>query len=105
MEQGFLFLYYQPTAPERRRADLTYDTQNTKSAAGDRLRRVQREAEGKRESPRAKKNWRKCVMYEKVSTDLNFVDRGKKVEKFWKDEKSLKKSIDSRRKGTPYVFL
>ena len=43
-------------------------------------------------------------MYEKVSTDLNFVDREKKVEKFWKDEKIFEKSIDSRRKGTPYVF-
>ena len=40
-------------------------------------------------------------MYEKVSTDLNFVDREKKVEKFWKDEKIFEKSIDSRRKGTP----
>ena len=43
-------------------------------------------------------------MYEKVSTDLNFVDREKQVEKFWKDEKIFEKSIDSRRKGTPYVF-
>ena len=41
-------------------------------------------------------------MYEKVSTDLNFVDREKQVEKFWKDEKIFEKSIDSRRKGTPY---
>ena len=24
-------------------------------------------------------------MYDKVSTDLNFVDREKKVEKFWRD--------------------
>ena len=30
-------------------------------------------------------------MYEKVSTDLNFVDREKKVEKFWKDEKIFEK--------------
>ena len=37
-------------------------------------------------------------MYEKVSTDLNFVDREKQVEKFWKDEKIFEKSIDSRRK-------
>ena len=43
-------------------------------------------------------------MYEKVSTDLNFVDREKQAEKFWKDEKIFEKSIDSRRKGTPYVF-
>ena len=35
---------------------------------------------------------------------LNFVDREKQVEKFWKDEKIFEKSIDSRRKGTPYVF-
>ena len=33
-------------------------------------------------------------MYEKVSTDLNFVDREKQVEKFWKDEKIFEKSID-----------
>ena len=26
-------------------------------------------------------------MYQKVSTDLNFVDREKQVEKFWKDQK------------------
>ena len=43
-------------------------------------------------------------MYEKVSTDLNFVDREKQVEKFWKDQKIFEKSIDSRKKGTPYVF-
>ena len=43
-------------------------------------------------------------MYKQVSTDLNFVDREKQVEKFWKDEKIFEKSIDSRRKGTPYVF-
>ena len=43
-------------------------------------------------------------MYEKVSTDLNFVDREKRVEKFWRDQKIFEKSIDSRKKGTPYVF-
>ena len=43
-------------------------------------------------------------MYQKVSTDLNFVDREKQVEKFWKDQKIFEKSIDSRRKGQPYVF-
>ena len=26
-------------------------------------------------------------MYQKVSTDLNFVDREKQVEKFWKDHR------------------
>ncbi len=43
-------------------------------------------------------------MYEKVSTDLNFVEREKQVEQFWKDQKIFEKSVDSRRKGTPYVF-
>ena len=43
-------------------------------------------------------------MYQKVSADLNFVDREKQVEKFWKDQKIFEKSIDSRRKGKPYVF-
>ncbi len=44
------------------------------------------------------------VMYEKVSTNMNFVEREKKIEKFWKDENIFEKSIESRRKGTPYVF-
>ena len=30
-------------------------------------------------------------MYQKVSTDLNFVDREKQVEKFWKDQKIFEK--------------
>ena len=32
-------------------------------------------------------------MYKKVSTDLNFVDREKEVEKFWKDNNIFEKSI------------
>jgi isoleucyl-tRNA synthetase len=44
------------------------------------------------------------VMYEKVSTNMNFVEREKKIEKFWKDENIFEKSIESRKKGTPYVF-
>ncbi|MCI8830950.1 MAG: isoleucine--tRNA ligase [Lachnospiraceae bacterium] len=43
-------------------------------------------------------------MYEKVSTNMNFVEREKKIEKFWKDEDIFKKSIDSRKEGIPYVF-
>ncbi|MGN1347978.1 MAG: isoleucine--tRNA ligase [Acutalibacteraceae bacterium] len=41
-------------------------------------------------------------MYKKVSTDLNFVQREKEIEKFWKDEKIFEKSelID----GPSYVF-
>ena len=43
-------------------------------------------------------------MYDKVSTDLNFVDREKKIEKFWRDNHIFEKSIETRAKGTPYVF-
>ena len=32
-------------------------------------------------------------MYEKVDTNLNFVDREKKVEQFWKDEDIFKKRV------------
>ncbi len=43
-------------------------------------------------------------MYEKVSTDLKFVEREKKVEKFWKDNDIFRKSMD-RREGCPtYMF-
>ena len=35
------------------------------------------------------------VMYEKVSTNMNFVEREKKIEKFWKDENIFEKSIES----------
>ena len=43
-------------------------------------------------------------MYKKVSTDLNFVQREKQIEKFWKDNKIFEKSVDSRAKGESYVF-
>ncbi len=43
-------------------------------------------------------------MYKKVSSELNFVQREKNIEKFWKENKIFEKSIDSRREGTPYVF-
>ncbi len=43
-------------------------------------------------------------MYEKVSTDLKFVDREKKVEKFWKDQDIFRKSMDSRKDGPTYTF-
>ena len=38
-------------------------------------------------------------MYQKVSTDLKFVEREKLIEKFWKDNDIFKKSIDQRRKA------
>jgi len=44
------------------------------------------------------------MIYEKVNSDMNFVDREKKVGEFWKENKIFEKSIESRREGTPYVF-
>ena len=43
-------------------------------------------------------------MYQKVNPDLNFVDREKEVEKFWKDNDIFKKSMDNRKKGETYTF-
>ncbi len=43
-------------------------------------------------------------MYEKVSTDLNFVEREKKVEKYWRDNDIFKKSIEQRANGETYTF-
>ena len=35
-------------------------------------------------------------MYKKVSTDMNFVEREKEVEKFWDDENIFQKSMDEK---------
>jgi len=43
-------------------------------------------------------------MYEKVSANLNFVEREKKVEKFWEENKIFEKSVDSRKEGETYTF-
>ena len=43
-------------------------------------------------------------MYKQVSTSLNFVDREKEVEKFWKENDIFKKSMDSRKEGPTYTF-
>ena len=43
-------------------------------------------------------------MYEKVSPNLNFVEREKKVEKFWNDNGIFQKSIDERKEGEVYTF-
>ena len=43
-------------------------------------------------------------MYDKVSTDLKFVEREKKVEQYWKDNDIFRKSIDHRAKGETYTF-
>ncbi len=43
-------------------------------------------------------------MYQKVSTDLNFVEREKQVEQFWKDNHIFEKSMESRKQGPTYTF-
>ena len=35
-------------------------------------------------------------MYQKVSTDLKFVDREKKTEKFWEENDIFRKSMENR---------
>ena len=49
------------------------------------------------------RNGGKARMYDKVPTDLKFVEREKEVEKFWEDEHIFEKSIKMR-EGQPYVF-
>ena len=43
-------------------------------------------------------------MYNKVSTDLNFVQREKNIEKFWKDNDIFRKSIKEREGCPTYMF-
>ncbi|MDD6811064.1 MAG: isoleucine--tRNA ligase [Lachnospiraceae bacterium] len=43
-------------------------------------------------------------MYQKVDTNLNFVDREKEVCQFWKDNDIFQKSMDSRKEGPTYTF-
>ncbi len=43
-------------------------------------------------------------MYQKVSTDLNFVEREKEIEKFWRENDIFKKSMESRKEGETYTF-
>ena len=33
-------------------------------------------------------------MYSKVNTDMNFVEREKEVEQFWKEDNTFKKSME-----------
>ena len=43
-------------------------------------------------------------MYEKVSTNLNFVEREKNIKKFWEAEQIFQKSMDSKKEGPTYTF-
>ena len=47
---------------------------------------------------------RKEIMYQKVSTDLNFVEREKNIEKFWRENDIFKKSMERRKDGPTYTF-
>ena len=44
------------------------------------------------------------MVYEKVSSDMNFVDREKQIEKFWNDNDIFKKSMEHRKEGETYTF-
>ena len=44
------------------------------------------------------------IVYQKVDTNLNFADREKKVEQFWKENHIFEKSMDSRKEGETYTF-
>ena len=43
-------------------------------------------------------------MYKKVSTNLNFVEREKETEKFWKDHDVFRKSMEVRKGSPVYTF-
>ncbi|MCI8859185.1 MAG: isoleucine--tRNA ligase [Lachnospiraceae bacterium] len=43
-------------------------------------------------------------MYNKVETNLNFVEREKQTEQFWKDQDIFKKSMENRKEGETYTF-
>jgi len=43
-------------------------------------------------------------MYQKVSTDLNFVEREKDIEKFWRENDIFKKSMENRKGCPAYTF-
>lgn len=43
-------------------------------------------------------------MYRKVSTDLGFEDREKRVEQFWKENDVFRKTMEHRKEGETYTF-
>jgi isoleucyl-tRNA synthetase len=47
---------------------------------------------------------RTLMLYKAVDKNLNFVDREKAVEQFWKDEDIFKKSMEQRKEGETYTF-
>ena len=55
-------------------------------------------------SCKAEQNMKEVIMYQKVSTDLNFVDREKEVEKFWEEHHIFEKSMEERDGREIYTF-
>ena len=43
-------------------------------------------------------------MYQKVSANLNFVEREQQTQKFWKDNDIFEKSMENRKEGPTYTF-
>ncbi len=43
-------------------------------------------------------------MYNKVDTNMNFVEREKEIGKFWKEHDIFRKSMDSRKEGETFTF-
>ena len=48
--------------------------------------------------------YEEVIMYDKVSTNLNFVEREKNVEEFWKENHIFEKSMEHRKEGPTYTF-
>ena len=44
------------------------------------------------------------IMYQKVDANLNFVQREREVEKFWRANGIFKKSMEARKEGETYTF-
>uniref|UniRef100_UPI004025BDA4 class I tRNA ligase family protein n=1 Tax=Agathobacter rectalis TaxID=39491 RepID=UPI004025BDA4 len=43
-------------------------------------------------------------MYNKVNTNMNFVEREKKTEQFWRENNIFRKSMENRKEGETYTF-
>ena len=44
-------------------------------------------------------------MYNKVDTNMNFVEREKKTEQFWRENNIFRKSMENRKEGETYTCL
>jgi isoleucyl-tRNA synthetase len=44
------------------------------------------------------------MLYKKVSTDLNFVEREKEILKFWQDNRIFQKTVEKGRDAEPFTF-